>query len=76
VREACDALAAEAQDADIIVVTHVSPIKAALAWALRVDDTIAWRMFVDVASVARVAIDDRGASVRSLNEHPPMSAIN
>jgi len=74
VRDACDELADEAHERDVIVVTHVSPIKAALAWALQVTDAISWRVFVEVASVARVAIDERGASIRSLNEHaPPLS---
>src|SRR5438105_9634594 len=36
-------LAERARDNDIVVVTHVSPIKAAVAWALDVGDDIAWR---------------------------------
>src|SRR5262249_8309359 len=35
VEAACSSLAREAEDADIAVVTHVSPVKAAVAWALR-----------------------------------------
>ena len=54
VRAACEELWAEAAEQDIVVVTHVSPIKAAVAWALGVGDEISWRMFVDVASVTRV----------------------
>ena len=46
----------EARDRDVIVVSHVSPIKAALAWALAVGDEVGWRMFVRVASIARVAV--------------------
>ncbi len=36
VREACEALADSAAEGVVVVVTHVSPVKAALAWALDV----------------------------------------
>ncbi len=52
VRAACEDLWAEAVAADVVVVSHVSPIKAAVAWALGVGDETSWRMFVDVASLA------------------------
>ena len=35
VRDGCEALAKEAAERDVVVVSHVSPIKAAVAWALR-----------------------------------------
>ena len=62
VRQACDELWPEAVDDDIVVVTHVSPIKAAVAWALGVGDETSWRMFVDLASVSLY----RGRAVRSV----------
>ena len=68
VRVACDDLAAAARDDDIVVVSHVSPIKAAVAWALNAEDGIAWRMFVGVASITRIGITDRGPILRSFNE--------
>jgi broad specificity phosphatase PhoE len=70
VRSACEELLAsgEANDADIVVVSHVSPIKAAVAWALGVGDEVAWRMFLDVAAVCRVSFGPRGPSLRSYNE--------
>ena len=46
VREACDELASEAADQDVVVVSHVSPIKAAVAWALSVGDQISWRLYL------------------------------
>jgi broad specificity phosphatase PhoE len=70
VHAACDELAEEARDHDVIVVSHVSPIKAALAWALRAEVGIAWHLFIDVASVARVAVEERGPVVCSINERP------
>ena len=43
-------------DAPVIVVTHVSPIKAALTWALDASDLLAWRMLVEVASISRIGL--------------------
>jgi len=71
VREACQELLDEIRDHDVAVVTHVSPIKAAIAWALGSGDEIAWRVFVEVASIARIGADHFGPTVRSLNERPP-----
>lgn len=46
---------AEHVDASTIVaVSHVSPIKAAAIWALGADQLLAWRMFLDLASITRV----------------------
>jgi broad specificity phosphatase PhoE len=73
VRAACDDLVDEARDRDVIVVSHVSPIKAALAWALAVGDEVAWRLFVQVASVARVAIGPWGPTLHSFNEMVDLS---
>ena len=68
VRAACDELAENAGEGDVVVVSHVSPIKAAVAWALAADDGIAWRTFVAVASITRIGITDRGPILRSFNE--------
>ena len=50
------------------MVTHVSPLKAAVAWALAVGDEVCWRMFVDVASVSSIGPGGRAPSLRSFNE--------
>ena len=68
VRAACDDLAPAAAETDVVVVTHVSPIKAAVAWTLDVGDGVAWRTFVAVASITRIAITDGGPILRSFNE--------
>jgi broad specificity phosphatase PhoE len=68
VRRACDELWPEVIDEDVIVVTHVSPIKAAVAWALGVGDETSWRMFVDVASLTRIGAGGSGPSLRTFNE--------
>jgi broad specificity phosphatase PhoE len=70
VRDACDELADEAAQGDVVVVTHVSPIKAAIAWALDVGDDIAWRMFVRDGSIARIRVDRAGRALLSFNEMP------
>ena len=68
VAEACDALAPDAAHHDVVVVSHVSPIKAAVAWGLGVSGAIAWRMHLDVASITRLAVRGGAATLRSFNE--------
>jgi broad specificity phosphatase PhoE len=67
VRRACSELASAVTDEVVVVVSHVSPIKAALAWALDVPVDIAWRMFVEDASVSRIDVGPNGPSVRWFN---------
>jgi broad specificity phosphatase PhoE len=57
-------------DGDVVVVSHVSPIKAAAAWALGVGDEVAWRMYVAQASITRIGVGGPGGlpSLRSFNE--------
>ena len=54
VREACVELADDAARGDVVVVSHVSPIKAAVTWALGVGDEVGWRMFLADAAVCRI----------------------
>lgn len=68
VRAACGDLLERARDAHVAVVTHVSPIKAAVAWALGADDLVAWRMFVGLASVTTVAIESHGPVLVAFNQ--------
>lgn len=67
VRAACAAVAEEAAGTDIVVVTHVSPVKAALAWALGVGDEVSWRAFVAPGSITRIATAGPGPSLHSFN---------
>ncbi|MGH8991384.1 MAG: histidine phosphatase family protein [Acidimicrobiia bacterium] len=55
-------------DGLVVAVTHVSPIKAAVAWALGIPDESAFRMFVALASVTRVDRRSRGPILLSFNE--------
>jgi broad specificity phosphatase PhoE len=59
-------------DEDLVVaVSHVSPIKAAVCWALGVDERASWRMFLDLGSVSRIgARDDGPPYLLSYNEAP------
>lgn len=50
-------MADEADEADTtVIVTHVSPIKAAVGWALGMGPEIAWRCHVAQASIHRINI--------------------
>lgn len=71
VRAACDDLADAAREADVVVVTHVSPIKAAVSWALGVGDEVAWRLYVEDAAVCRIGFGPFGPLLRSFNERFP-----
>ncbi len=68
VRRACGALAEEAAEHDVVVVSHVSPIKAAVAWALETGDDVAWRLFLSPASITRIATAGGGRSLHTFNE--------
>lgn len=68
VRAACDDLAGTAGERDVVVFTHVSPVKAALAWALGVSDAVSWRSYVAVASITRIGFGSAWPSLRSFNE--------
>lgn len=75
VRAACEDLVDRASTSDVVVVTHVSPIKAAVIWALGVGDEAGWRMFCDVASVTRLAMGERGPVLLSFNEVHHLAAL-
>jgi probable phosphoglycerate mutase len=54
-----------AADSLVVAVSHVSPIKAAVAWALRAGPEISWRMRLDLASITRIG---KGPSLLTFNE--------
>jgi broad specificity phosphatase PhoE len=68
VRGAVADLVAEAAGRDVVVVSHVSPIKAAVAWALGVGDEVSWRLFLGPASITRIGVSTRGVNLVSFNE--------
>lgn len=75
VRDACAELAQEAAAHDVVVVSHVSPIKAAVAWALGVGDEITWRMFLGVASITRIGVRNGVPSLLSFNEGSHLTQV-
>jgi broad specificity phosphatase PhoE len=56
------------EDGLVVAVSHVSPIKAATAWALGVDGAVAWRMFLGLASITRVGRGRTSPLLLSFNE--------
>jgi broad specificity phosphatase PhoE len=68
VAAACADWAARAEGCSVVVVTHVSPLKAAVAWALGVGDGTGWRTHVDPASISRVGVGAPVPVLRSFNE--------
>lgn len=68
VRDACDELVCEAANQDVVVVSHVSPIKAAVAWALGVNDEVAWRLYLAPASITRISYSGGRRVLHSFNE--------
>ena len=65
---ACEELRERAATEDVVVITHVSPVKAAVAWALGVGDGVAWRMLLELASVTRIAVGGHRPVLASYNE--------
>jgi probable phosphoglycerate mutase len=66
---ALEELALDARHRDVVVVSHVSPIKAAIAWAVgSTVGTMSWRCRLDVASICRIAVTPRGPVMVSFNE--------
>jgi broad specificity phosphatase PhoE len=61
-------LRARAAHGRIIAVSHVSPIKAAVIRSLDVDDLLAWRLRLDVASITRIAEGPAGPTLLTFNE--------
>jgi len=55
-------------DGLVVAVSHVSPIKAAAAWAMGVDGTVAWRMYLGLASITRVGQGRTSPVLLSFNE--------
>ncbi|MHB1930788.1 MAG: histidine phosphatase family protein [Acidimicrobiales bacterium] len=69
VRQACEELWPEAVERDVAVVSHVSPIKAALTWGMGLSAESFPNLFVEVASLHRIGPGRDGApTLLSLNE--------
>lgn len=51
----------------LVVVSHVSPIKSAVAWALGVTPSVGWRTHLDNGSITRIMIGPRGPALAGFN---------
>jgi broad specificity phosphatase PhoE len=79
VRSACDELFARPGegargDGDVVVVSHVSPIKAAVAWALGTGDEVVWRLYLATASITRIGWRNGVPVLHRYNETVPSGA--
>ena len=68
VRAACDDLLARASAANIVVVSHVSPMKSAVAWSLGVGVDISFSCHLDQAAVCRIAFRGDRPILQTFNE--------
>jgi broad specificity phosphatase PhoE len=68
VRAACADVTERARDRRVAIVSHVSPIKAAVAWALGAGVQIAWRSHLSPASICRIDIRRNGPVLHTFNE--------
>ena len=73
VRSACNELGARLADRDVVVVSHMSPIKAAVAWALDVTMGIMFHCHLDQASVCTIDMGRFGPILHGFNHTPPDS---
>jgi broad specificity phosphatase PhoE len=64
---ATEGAGARRADGDVVVVSHVSPIKAAVAWALGTAD-LYWRLHLRTASVTRIGWNPDGPILHGFNE--------
>lgn len=73
VQPALEELAERARTEHVVVVSHVSPIKSAITWALGVGPHITWKMHLDRASICRITIGPRGPALAGMNETAHLS---
>jgi len=66
-----DGMGARSGDADVVVVSHVTPIKAAVAWALGADAGLSWRLHLQTASVTRIGWNAGAPVLHGFNEVAP-----
>jgi probable phosphoglycerate mutase len=64
---ATDGSGARRTDGDVVVVSHVTPIKAAVAWALGTPD-LYWRLYLRTASVTRISWNRDAPILHGFNE--------
>lgn len=68
VHDALDDLVDRLDGRRAVVVSHVSPVKAAVGWALDLGPAVAWRTFVAPGSITRLGLGPVGPVLRAFNE--------
>ena len=68
VAAACDELISQAEEKNVAVFTHVSPIKSAVRWTLGVSEQISWHLNVGQAQITRVGIRNGRPVLVAFNE--------
>jgi len=76
VRPALLELSEAARDRDVIIVSHVSPIKSAVTWALGAGPEMTWRMSLDRASICTVAFGPAGPALVTFNETAHLGGLD
>lgn len=66
-----DGAGARRSDGDVLVVSHVGPIKAAVAWVLGCPPQVALRLRLDNATVTRILQGPLGPMLLTYNAPPP-----
>ncbi len=67
VSEACEDIAEISKERAVVVVTHVSPIKAALAWVLGLDAGVSWKCHVSPGSSMMIKMGEYGPVLQNFN---------
>lgn len=68
---AADGAGARDGAGDVVVVSHVTPIKAAVAWALGAGVELSWKLHLQTASVTRIGWGNGGPVLHGFNEVTP-----
>lgn len=76
VRPALEEMARTAANEDVIVVSHVSPIKSAVTWSLGAGPEMTWRMSLDRASICTVALRPTGPALVTFNETAHLGSLD
>ncbi|HUF98498.1 MAG TPA: histidine phosphatase family protein [Ilumatobacter sp.] len=75
VRAACADLFARAEDCDIVVVSHMTPIKTAVSWALDTTLAIFFHTQLSQAALCRIGVGRFGPTLHSFNETIPIRDV-
>jgi broad specificity phosphatase PhoE len=69
-----DGSGARHAEGDVLIVSHVTPIKAAVAWALGAGAGLSWRLHLNTASVTRIGWGNGAPVLHGYNQVAPPGA--